>query len=396
MNISDRMKRMKPSATRGTSDLAAKRAAQGLHTVNLTTGEPDFPSPPAAVRYAEQAMREGHTHYTVTTGITELKSALIDYYKERHKVTFQPNEICVGSGAKPLLYECFGVLVNPGDEVIIPTPAWVSYVEQIDVFDGKPVLVDTKDSAFIPSIESIENAITSRTVAICINSPHNPTGAVYDRKLMADLCTLAHKHGVMLINDEVYERLTFGCQYINPLADVPETRDNVLTITGVSKAYAMTGWRIGFALGPSALISKMATLQGHITSSASSVSQWAAVGAIREAQNDTEVMVAEYARRMDYVYGELVTMPNIKVTKPRGAFYFFVDVRPSYGKKSGEVTITDDLVFCAELMNNGVALVPGTAFLCPGFCRISYSASMDELRDAMQLMRAFLGKLRQD
>ncbi len=394
MKVSDRMQRMKPSATRGTSELAARRVAQGLRTVNLTTGEPDFASPPAALRYAEKAMREGQTHYTATAGIKELKSAIIDYYAERHKTSFEPNEICVGAGAKPLLYEAFGVLVNPGDEVIIPAPAWVSYVEQIDVFDGKPVLVNTADSGFIPSLEAIEKAITPKTVAIAINSPHNPTGAVYDRKLMADLCTLAHKKGLILINDEVYERLTYGCRYINPLADVPEARDSVLTISGVSKAYAMTGWRIGFALGPSALIGKMATLQGHITSSASSVSQWASVGAIREAQADTEAMVAEYEKRMEYVYGELRAMPNIAVTKPRGAFYFFIDVRPSYGKRSGDVAITDDMVFCTELMNNGVALVPGTAFLCPGFCRISYAASMADLREAMQLLRAFVTNLR--
>lgn len=395
MKFSDRLLRMKPSATRETTDMAAKRKAEGLRTITLTIGEPDFPSPPAALRYAQKAMAEGHTHYTATPGIKELRDAVIDYYKERHRVSFTPNEICVGAGAKPLLFEAFGALVNPGSEVIIPTPAWVSYVEQIDVFDGKPVFIDTTSTGFVPDLTAIENAITDKTAAILVNSPQNPTGVVYDRKLMADLCALAHRKGVMLINDEVYEQLTYGVRYVNPLADAPETRDSVLTISGVSKAYAMTGWRIGYALGPSALIAKMAVMQGHITSCASSVSQWASVGAIREGQADADAMVAEYAKRMEYVYGELSSMPHIAVTKPQGAFYFFIDVRPGYGKKAGGAAITDDMAFCAELLRHGVALVPGTAFMAPGFARISYAASMDTLREGMGLMRSFLEGLKE-
>ncbi len=393
MNFSDRLLRMKPSATRAMTDMAAKRKAEGRRTITLTIGEPDFPSPPAAFRYAEKAMREGHTHYTPTPGIKELRDAIIEYYKERHQVTFTPNEICVGAGAKPLLFEAFGALVNPDSEVIIPTPAWVSYVEQIDVFDGKSVFVDTCDTGFTPDLTAIENAITDKTVAILVNSPQNPSGVVYDRKLMADLCTLAIKKNLTLINDEVYEQLTYGVRYINPLADVPEAKNNVLTISGVSKAYAMTGWRIGFALGPSPLISKMAVMQGHITSCASSVSQWASVGALREGGEEAKAMVAEYGRRMEFMYGELSTMPNIAVTKPSGAFYFFIDVRPSYGKKSNDTIIADDLTFCTELMNHGVALVPGAAFMAPGFARISYAASMDTLREGMDLMRSFLESL---
>ena len=393
MQFSDRLLRMKPSATRAMTDMAAKRKAEGLPTVTLTIGEPDFPSPQAAFRYAEKAMREERTHYTTTTGIRELRDAIAEYYRNEHGVSFGPDQICVGAGAKPLLFEAFGALVNKGSEVIIPTPAWVSYVEQIDVFDGKSVFVDTCDTGFIPDITAIENAVTDKTVAILINSPQNPTGVVYSRQLMADLCNLARRKNIMLINDEVYEQLTYGTRYVNPLADAPEAKDHVLSINGVSKAYAMTGWRIGYALGPSSLIAKMAVMQGHITSCASSVSQWASVGAIREGGEEAKAMVAEYARRMEYVYGELSIMPGIRVTKPTGAFYFFIDVRPSYGKTANGAVIKDDVAFCTELMAHGVALVPGTAFMSPGFARISYAASMDTLSEGMRLLRSFLENL---
>ena len=394
MNFSDRMLRMKPSATRATADKAAKLAAEGKRIISFTIGEPDFPSPPAAYEYAQKAMQEGHTHYTATTGIKELHSAIVDYYKDRHGVSFTPKEICVGAGAKPLIYQALGVLVNPGDEVIVPVPAWVSYMEQIDVFDGVVKTVDTTGNNFMPTIESIEKALSPKTVAVIINTPHNPTGAVYSREFMADLCRLAMKHNFTIINDEVYERMTYGVRYVNPLADVPEARDHVLTINGASKAYAMTGWRIGFALGPVALISKLSTLQGHITSSACSIAQWATVGAIRHAQDDVERMVAEYAKRLDFVFGQLNSMPNIKVTRPQGAFYVYIDVRPSYGKMYNALAVTDDQSFCTALLEGaGVALVPGAAFLSPGFARLSYACSMETLREGLDAMRAFLEKL---
>ena len=393
MKFSDRLLRMKPSATRATTDKAAQLKSEGKRIVSFTIGEPDFPTPAAACEAAIEAMRRGETHYTATNGIKELKDAIIDYYKERHGVTFTGKEILTGAGAKPLLYEAVGALVNPGDEVVIPTPAWVSYVEQVDVFDGKSVLVDTTDTLFQPTLESIERAITPKTAAIMVNSPQNPTGVVYSREFMANLCRLAMKHKVVVINDEVYERLTYGVRYVNPLADAPEAREYVLTINGASKAYAMTGWRLGYALGDAALINKMATLQGHITSCASSISQWATVGALRNAQDDVETMRAEYEKRMEFVYGELSTMPHISVTKPQGAFYVYIDLRPSFGKKSGGTAITDDQSFCSALLDNGVALVPGVAFLTPGFARLSYACSMDTLREGLSLMRSFLESL---
>jgi len=394
MNISDRMLRMKPSATRAMADKAEQLKAQGRKIISLTAGEPDFPTPEVAFEYARQAMREDKTHYTTTAGFKELLQAISEYYKQRHGVDYAPKEILVGSGSKPLLFEAVGALVNPGDEVIVPIPAWVSYVEQVDVFDGKSILLDTSANDFLPDLTAVENAITPRTRAIMINSPNNPSGVVYPRDLMADLCRLAMKHNFIVINDEIYERLTYGVRHVNPLADVPEAKNSVLTINGVSKAYAMTGWRIGFALGPQALIAKMAVMQGHITSCASSVSQWASVGAILHAQQEVELMQEQYRQRMEFVYAALAAMPHIRVKKPAGAFYMYIDVRGCYGKRCHGQTITDDNVFCQMLMEYAlVALVPGVAFMGPGFARLSYAASMDNLRQAMVSMGDFLEKL---
>lgn len=393
MKFSDRLLRMKPSATRAMADKAAQLESEGKRIISFTVGEPDFPSPKAANDAAIEAILRGESHYTATGGSKELKQAVIAYYRERHGVTFSPKEILAGAGAKPLIYEAFGTLVNPGDEVIVPTPAWVSYVEQVDVFDGKSVLVDTTDAQFRLSLEAVERAVTPKTVAIIVNSPQNPSGVMYSREFMAGLCRLAMQRDFMVINDEIYERLTYGTRYVNPLADAPETRDHVLTINGASKAFAMTGWRLGYAMGPAALIGKMATLQGHITSCPSSISQWAVVGGLQNAEADVEAMREEYEKRMEFVYGELSTMPHLSVTKPEGAFYFFIDVRPSYGKKSGGTAIIDDQSFCAALLDHGVALVPGVAFLAPGFARLSYACSMDNLREGLGLMRSFLKSL---
>ena len=393
MNFSDRLLRMKPSATRATADKAAQLKSEGKRILSFTVGEPDFPSPKAANDAAIEAIHRGESHYTGTGGNKELKNAIIAYYKERHNVTYTPKEILAGSGAKPLIYEAFGALVNPGSEVIIPTPAWVSYVEQVDVFDGKSVLVDTMDSQFLPSLEAIERAITPKTTAIIVNTPQNPTGVVYSRELLAGLCRLAMKHKIMLINDEIYECLTYGVRHVNPLADAPETRDFVLSINGASKAFAMTGWRLGFAMGPAPLIDKMSTLQGHITSCPSSISQWATIGALQGAQDDVEAMRLEYEKRMEFAYSELASMPHIRVAKPQGAFYFFIDVRPSYGKKAGTSVITDDQNFCSALLDAGVALVPGVAFMSPGFARLSYACSMETIREGLGMMRSFLESL---
>jgi aspartate aminotransferase len=211
---------------------------------------------------------------------------------------------------------------------------------------------------------------------------------------MAGLCRLAHRKGIALINDEIYERLSYGTPYVHPLVDAPETREAVITINGMSKAYAMTGWRIGFALGDEEIVKKINILQGHTASCACSVSQWASVGAVREAQDDVERMVAAYKGRMEYVYGELSSMSRIRVNKPQGAFYFFLDIRSALGKKIDGVTVDTDVAFCDLLLEHGVGMVPGSVFMAPGFVRMSYASSLEALQEGMALLRSFLAQLR--
>ena len=395
MKISQSLLHMQPSATRAVAEKAKELKANGVPVVSFTTGEPDFNSPEASVRYAARAMAEGNTFYTATAGIKELQNAIIDYYDDRFGLKYENDQVIIGAGAKPLIFEALGAIVDPGDEVIITAPSWVSYVEQIKFFDARPVIVETTEKTFTIDPDRFRAAITDKTVAIILNSPNNPSGVVYDQKTMEFICDLAMQHDIMIINDEIYERITFdGFDYRNPLCFTPEAREHVLTINGVSKAYAMTGWRIGFALGPKQLIKKMGALQGHLTSGACSIAQWASLGAIRESQKDVETMAAEYQKRKDIVTAELDQFPLISYAEPQGAFYVFLDIRETIGKSAGGNTITDDMVFSQELLERGhVAVIPGTAFLLPGHVRISFATSEKEIRSGMKQMKAFLESL---
>ena len=391
MKTSVRVNQIKPAATRQITDIANEMKAKGIKTISLAMGEPDFPTPEAGIQYAIKAMRDGHTHYTPTQGIAELRKEIARYYKERFHLEFNLNQITTGTGAKLVLYEALGALIDPGDEVIVLTPAWVSYVEQIQLLNGVSVLVDASQNSFQPVVADIAAAITAKTVAIIVNSPNNPSGTLYQDQFWIDLCRLAIEKDLVIINDEIYERLCYECSYTHPLQLCPEAADHVITINGVSKSYAMTGWRIGFALGSENLIGKMIKFQGHLTSGSCSIAQWASVGAIREAQTNVEAMKDEYQKRRDFVYSKLTAMPYLKTHKPEGAFYLFPEISGCYGLQSGGKLISDDISFCALLLEKtAVALVPGSAFLCKDHVRISYAASLEELSNAMERLKNFL------
>lgn len=394
MKTSTRVNQIKPAATRAITDISNAMKEQGIKTISLAMGEPDFPTPEAGIQYAIKAMHDGHTHYTPTQGIAELRKEIAKYYKNRFGLDFKLTQITTGTGAKLLVYEALGVLIDPGDEVIVITPAWVSYVEQIRLLNGVPVLVDTSKNNFQPDIGDIRAAITDKTVAVIVNSPNNPTGAVYRDDFWIDLCQLAIEKDIVIINDEIYERLCYEREYVNPLQLCPQAANHVITINGVSKSYAMTGWRIGFAVGCENLISKMIKFQGHLTSGPSSIAQWASVGAIREAQDEVERMKEKYLERRNYVLDRLALMPYLKTQKPEGAFYIFTDISGCYGLKCNGKEITDDISFCALLLEHcAVALVPGSAFLGKDHVRMSYAASIEELSNAMDKVSQFLAEL---
>jgi len=396
MKLSDRMIRMQPSATSLMAAKAREKKRLGLDVISFATGEPDYDSPRGALEAAEKAMKEGQTHYPPTNGIVPLREAIADYYGEHFGLKYDPaKEIVVGTGAKQLIYEALGALVNPGDEVIVLPPAWVSYVEQIRLFDGVPVEVDTAATGFIPDLQKIEDAITPRTVAIVINSPNNPTGAVYPAELLEGLARLAMKKDILVINDEVYERLVFDRDKSPQMVKLcPEARDHVLNVNGVSKAFAMTGWRIGYALGPAVLVKAISDFQGHLTSGTSTISQWASAGALLTSQKDCEKMREGFRKRRDLIVELLSEIKGIRFVPPQGAFYVFIDVSSYLGGKA-KIMLENDIVFCEELLERkNVSMVPGTAFLSPGAVRISYSCPEKDIREGVRRFREFLEEIR--
>ena len=395
LRLSDRALRLAPSATLEVVAKAKELKRSGKPVISFGAGEPDFSSPAAAILAAKDSLDRGETHYTPTTGIPELKAAVQDYYRKHFSLDYETGEILVGCGAKPLLYEALACLLSPGDEVVLFAPAWVSYVEQIGLCDGKPVVVDTTANGFLPTAEMLEKVISPRTVGILLNTPNNPTGAVYGRDLLGEIGRVAEKRGLWVIFDEIYERLVYkDAQHHNILSVVPSLRASTLLVNGVSKAYAMTGWRIGYALGPKDLVDKMGGIQGHLTSNPAAVSQWASVGAIREAEPDVEKMRRAFEERREIILSALALMPHVSVTEPRGAFYVFVDATGCLGKTYRGQKIASDLDLCKALLEGEfVAAVPGSAFLKEGFLRFSYANSTEEIREGMTRFHRFLEEL---
>lgn len=387
MKMSKRILEIQPSATLSISAKAKTMKAEGKPMISFSLGEPDFNSPECASKAAIEAIERGESHYTLNSGILELRKEVCNYYKRRFGLEYAPDEVLIAPGAKPLLYQALQMFVDPGDEVLLFSPAWVSYVEQIHLAGGKEVIVDTLKTDLIPTKEAVEAVLSNKTVGMIINSPSNPSGAIYNEETLKMIADIAREKDLWIIFDEIYERLVYApAKHVNILNVAPDLRDKVILINGASKAYAMTGWRIGYALGPKPLIAKMNTLQTHLTSNASSIAQWAAWGAVKDADPDVEKMREAFEERRGVILGLVRDMPYVKVRDPEGAFYIFIDVRES--------PIPDDMKFCEKLLEEKfVAAVPGAAFYAPGFVRFSYACSMDNIREGMQRLKSFLQSL---
>ncbi len=387
MKLSKRILEIKPSATVSISNKAKIMMAEGKPVISFSIGEPDFKNPECASKAAIDAINRGESHYTLNSGIIELRQEVCNYYKRRFNLDYTPAEVIITPGAKPLLYEALQMLVDPGDEVILFAPAWVSYVEQLHLAGGKEAIVDTVKTNFIPEKEALEKAITSRTVGMIVNSPCNPTGAIYDEKTIKMIADTAREKGLWIIFDEIYERFVYPpAKHVNILNVAPDLREQTIIINGASKAYAMTGWRVGYALAPQPIIAKINTLQTHLTANASSIAQWAAWGAVKDADPDVDRMRDTFAERRRVILDLVRSMPYVKVKDPEGAFYIFVDIR--------DCPIPDDIKFCEKLLDEKlVAAVPGTAFFAPGFVRFSYACSMEDIREGMARMKVFLASL---
>jgi aspartate aminotransferase len=397
--LSDALSRIKPSATIVITQKARDLKAQGRDVISLSVGEPDFDTPDNIKEAAIAAIRRGETKYTPVSGIVPLREAIARKFKRENGLDYKPSQTIVGTGGKQVIYNALLATLNPGDEVIIPAPYWVSYPEIIGLCGGTPVFVEcTMAHNFKLQPEPLERAITPKTKWIILNSPSNPTGAAYTRAEMKAITDVLMRHPhVWVLTDDMYEHLTYGdFEFVTPAQVEPGLYERTLTMNGVSKAYAMTGWRIGYAAGPEHLIQAMDFVQGQQTSGATSIAQWAAVEALNGPQDHLTVFRKAFQERRDLVVSMLNQSKYLKCPMPEGAFYVYPSCAEAMGKTapSGKVLKTDEDFVSELLETEGVAAVHGSAFgLGPNF-RISYATSNAALEDACHRVQRFCGSLR--
>lgn len=382
--LSDRVQNVKPSATLAVTAKATELKSQGIKIVPMGSGEPDFDTPLNIQQAGIQAINDGLTRYTPVDGTTDLKNAIIEKFKRDNNLNYSLTEVMVSSGGKQVFYNLCQSVINPGDEVIIPSPFWVSYPDMVLLADGVPVIVETGiEENFKISPEQLENAITDRTKLFVINSPSNPTGAVYSKDELVALAKVLERHPhVMIITDDIYEHIRWNNDpYYNILMVNSSLKDRTIVLNGVSKAYAMTGWRIGYAAGPEAIIKSMKKVQGQSTSNPCSIAQAAAVEALNGDQSFIQMMVDEFKKRHDYLMENLNKIDGVDCPTSDGAFYSF----PKVEKLIQRLGLKNDIEFstlCLEKLN--IALVPGSAFGADGYVRFSFATSMENIQTAVQ------------
>jgi aspartate aminotransferase len=396
MKLAARAGRIVPSPTLSITATAKAMAAQGIDVVDFASGEPDFDTPDVVKAAAELAIRTGFTKYTPASGIDELKLAIVKKLETEQGLRYDKSQILISCGAKHTLYNIAEALFEQGDEVIIPAPFWVSYPDQILLNDATPVFLETKEAeGYVVRRRELEAKITPRTKAIIINSPCNPTGATYDRACLQDIAEVAQRHDLVIISDEIYEKIVYdSVQHISIATLGPDVAARTVIVNGVSKAYAMTGWRIGYAAGPKELIGAMANIQSQSTSNPTSISQKAAVAALREGESFTQTMLKEFDRRRRTMVEQLNAMPGVTCRMPTGAFYAFPNISGLFGRTHtrGKVqTATDAATYL--LQEAKVALVPGEPFGSASHIRLSYATSMDAIIRGMDRMETALAKL---
>jgi aspartate aminotransferase len=392
MSVSARAAAVEASATLAISARAAALAAAGEPVISLAAGEPDFPTPSHVIEAATQALRDGATRYTPVAGMVSLREAIAADSKSGRGIESNAAEVVVTAGAKQALYNVFQVLLNPGDEVLLPSPSWVSYAPQIGLADGRAVVVPcTAAERFFPSVEALEAVRTERSRVIVLNSPSNPTGLMPTHQQMAAVTLFAAQHGLWLISDEIYRRICFadGPGFLSPAQVDGVDLDRLCIVDGVSKSHAMTGWRLGWLIAPKAIAAAVARLQGHQSSNAATVSQHAALAALTGDQTSVGEMVAALTRRRDLLIRRVAAIDGVNMVRPDGAFYALLDVRDLL--LEGE----DDFAFCAALLDQErLALVPGGAFMAPGFVRLSIAASDAQIAAGCDRIEAFVGRRR--
>ena len=397
--IADSLSRVQPSATIAVTQKARQLKASGRDVIGLGAGEPDFDTPENIKQAAIKAIQRGETKYTDVGGIPELKKAIADKFKRENNISYEPSQCFVSPGGKPIIYNAMMATLNPGDEVVIPAPYWVSYPDIVNLAGGTPLIVEAKaENNFKLQADELAAVITPKTKWFIFNSPSNPTGAAYSDKELKALTDvlLAHPH-VWVLSDDMYEHLTYGdFKFVTPVEVEPKLYERTLTMNGVSKAYAMTGWRIGYAAGPAELIAAMTKIQSQSTSNPTSISQWAAVEALNGPQDFMAERNTVFKQRRDMVVDMLNQADGISCATPEGAFYVYPSCAGCIGKTTSYGTvISDDESFATALLEaEGVAVVHGAAFGLSPFFRISYATSDENLKNACERIQRFCAGLK--
>lgn len=390
MELSNRIQKIKPSQTLAITAKANELKAKGIDIISFGAGEPDFDTPDFVKEAAIKALKEGKTKYTAAAGIPELRSSIAEKLKVRNGIDYKPSEVVVVPGAKMGLYEIFAILLNPGDEVIVPAPYWVSYTEQIALNDGEPITPQLlEENNFVLTADIVESAITKKTKALVLNTPSNPTGAVIPKKELEKIAEICLKHNIMIISDECYEEFSYGEPHISIASLSKDVRDITFTVGAFSKSYSMTGWRLGWVAAPEKYIKAIINIQSQTISNPTTFAQYGALEALKDGGKFPAMMRQEFIKRRDYIVDALNSINGVKCIKPEGAFYVFPNISHFIkGNIKNDIDLTEYLLEEAK-----VAVVPGSAFGKDGYIRLSYATSMENIKEGAKRIKEALEKI---
>ena len=396
MELSRKAQAIEPSLTLAITAKAKEMKEKGIDVISFSAGEPDFNTPKNIINAAIKAMEDGNTKYTSVNGILQLREAICKKFKDDNGLEYNPSQIVVSTGAKQSLANTFLAILNPGDEVIVSTPYWVSYPELIKLADGKPVFVEGDEkSNYKFTKENLEKAVTAKTKAIVLNTPNNPTGTIYNKEELEVIADFAKKYDIIIISDEMYEKLIYDNENHISIASLSkDAYERTIVIYGLSKSYAMTGWRIGYCAASEKIAKLMISIQSHVTSNVCSITQYAALEALNGPQDEITKMINEFEKRRNYMINRIESIDNLSIVKPKGAFYIMINIENCLGKEINGKILNDSMEFCASLLENEkLAVIPGKAFGLNNYIRVSYATSMEAIKEGLNRIESFIKKL---
>ena len=396
MELSRKAQAIEPSLTLAITAKAKEMKEKGIDVISFSAGEPDFNTPKNIINAAIKAMEDGNTKYTSVNGILQLREAICKKFKDDNGLEYNPSQIVVSTGAKQSLANTFLAILNPGDEVIVSTPYWVSYPELIKLADGKPVFVEGDEkSNYKFTKENLEKAVTAKTKAIVLNTPNNPTGTIYNKEELEVIADFAKKYDIIIISDEMYEKLIYDNENHISIASLSkDAYERTIVINGLSKSYAMTGWRIGYCAASEKIAKLMISIQSHVTSNVCSITQYAALEALSGPQDEITKMINEFEKRRNYMINRIESIDNLSIVKPKGAFYIMINIENCLGKEINGKILNDSMEFCASLLENEkLAVIPGKAFGLNNYIRVSYATSMEAIKEGLNRIESFIKKV---